>query len=467
MNMSARIAPCNAAQMLFMASNVDVILYGGSAGGGKTWVLIADGVGRAVQDPGFRGIVFRRTYPDLTQSGGPWDILAQMGRMTGARVVDGDHTVTWPNGAEFVARHLQHEHTIARYQGGEYTYVAYDEASHFSVGQVSYLVSRMRSSRGSRTYLRMTCNPSLLWRPIVEQWLDDERLPRDRVNLPVGWLTFRDGTPRTVVGGDKPGKGWLRYRVIPAWLRDNPHLDVDYADRLEALPSNDRAALLEGRWDVFASAEVFAGAQWDVQPEHAVPLGLQWWRSWDLAATAPGPANPDPDFTRGVLMAVEQRGKEEHVWIRHGVGGQWSVSERDERIVMQAAQDGPNVGIVLEQEPGSGGVSQVEYLTRQLVGYRVEVARPDRDKATRLRPIIAAAERGRVHLVAGPWAQSMLAEARVYPAGKRDWWDAVSQGHGAALPVAGRADVPYDPSRAQVTPRRGRDRAPNPSVVRW
>jgi predicted phage terminase large subunit-like protein len=450
-----------------MASQAPALMYGGSAGGGKTWVLVADGVARALQSPGFSGIVFRRTYPELTQRGGPWSILSEMGRVTGGTVNESKHSVTWPNGSTFIARHLQHEHTVARYQGGEFTYVAFDELEHFSSGQVSYLVSRMRSSGGIKSLLRMTSNPCLRWQPIVRDWLDDDaRLPRDRHDLPLGWLTFRDAEPHAVVGGDKPGPGWLRYRVIPAWLSDNTHLasDTDYADRLESLPMVDRARLAGGRWDVTAVALAFGGAQWDVVPDTDVPRGLRWWRSWDLAASAPSPAYPDPDYTRGVLMAVERTGPHEDTWIRHGVGGQLSASDRDDLIVATAQADGPNVGIVLEQEPGSGGKSQVEYLTRRLAGFRVEVSRPDRDKLTRLRPIIAAAERGRVHIVSGPWAASMLDEARVYPEGKRDWWDAVSQGHTIACPVAATPAVPY--TRASDAPK-VKGRSPNPGGVRW
>ena len=434
------LAPQPGPQEVLLGTDVSVAIYGGAAGGGKTYALVLDACVRAYEDERFSGILFRRTAPELKQAGGPWTAVREIAPLLGATLNESSLTAKWPSGATLACRHMQHDHDKHRYQGGAYTWVGFDEAGHFSWGQVGYMLSRMRSAAGAPVVMRMTLNPTLLWRSAVEPWLTaDHTLPPD-ADLPLGWITFREGIPQSVIGSERPGPGWQRLRVIPAKLEDNALLvanDPGYADRIESMTAVERARLGAGRWDATDGGHVFAQADWRVVEPRDVPRGLIWYRSWDLAATAPHPANPDPDYTRGVLLATEEQGDGLATWIRDGVGGQLGPSDRDELIVRTAHRDGRGVQVVIEVEPGSGGKSQAEYLARRLrreVGCRVHLDRPTGSKEARLQPVVAMAERSCVHLVGGDYADSMLAEARVYPDGKRDWWDAVSQGVGLAAP---------------------------------
>jgi hypothetical protein len=99
------------------------------------------------------------------------------------------------------------------------------------------------------------------------------------------WKIPDDGGPSTCV--DEATK--FHRRFIPARLSDNPHLlGTDYERMLQALPTAQRKALLDGRWDSVAGAifEDFSHAKHVVEP---FPIPFTWdvWRACDPGFRAP------------------------------------------------------------------------------------------------------------------------------------------------------------------------------------
>jgi hypothetical protein len=52
-------------QKLFHASESDEVLYGGAAGGGKSYAICWDAFMRCMQFPGTHAYLFRRSFPEL------------------------------------------------------------------------------------------------------------------------------------------------------------------------------------------------------------------------------------------------------------------------------------------------------------------------------------------------------------------------------------------------------------------
>src|SRR5690348_16579106 len=67
-----KIEPQRGPQSQFLQSEADIAIYGGGAGGGKTWALLLEGL-RHVKTPGFSAVIFRRTTPEIAAPGGLWD----------------------------------------------------------------------------------------------------------------------------------------------------------------------------------------------------------------------------------------------------------------------------------------------------------------------------------------------------------------------------------------------------------
>lgn len=133
-------------------------------------------------------------------------------------------------------------------------------------------------------------------------------------------------------------------------------------------------------------------------------------RFWDKAGT-----KDDGAHTAGVKMALDQEGK---YWILHVKRGQWDSGRREEIIRQTAEEDGQDVVIGLEQEPGSGGKESAENTVKRLHGYTVRVIRPSGDKVLRADPFSVQVNIGNVKMVAGEWNSAYRDELQYFPDGK-------------------------------------------------
>lgn len=142
-------------------------------------------------------------------------------------------------------------------------------------------------------------------------------------------------------------------------------------------------------------------------------------RYWDKAATSGGGA-----YTAGVKMSLLRNG---FYLVQDVKRGQWS-SEVRERIIRETAlADGPDVDIVIEQEPGSGGKESAENTVRNLAGFHVEVDKPTGDKVKRADPYSVQVNNGNVILIVAEWNRLYKEELSLFPNGKyKDQTDASS-----------------------------------------
>ncbi len=145
-------------QETWLSSGADIAIYGGSAGGGKSWALLFEPL-RHVANPGFGAVIFRRTMPMITNEGGLWDESMGLYPLAGATPMIGSHDWRFPSGANVGFRHLQHEVTKLDWQGAQVALIGFDELTHFTESQFFYMFSRNRSMCGVRPYIRATTNP--------------------------------------------------------------------------------------------------------------------------------------------------------------------------------------------------------------------------------------------------------------------------------------------------------------------
>ena len=264
MTATVEIRPQPGPQEQFAACNADVALYGGAAGGGKSWALLLEPL-YDVANPGFGATIFRRTYPMVTAQGGLWQESVKLYGPLGA--VPNLSNLRWkfPGGGEVKFGHLQHESNVLDYQGAQIPLIGFDELPHFSEYQFTYMLSRNRSTCGVRPRVRATCNPDAAswvarW---VEWWIDPTTgLPIPERAGKLRWFV-RDG--ETLRWADTPAQlrkdyqdcgDPLSFTFIPASLDDNKSLtaaDPRYRAALMALPRVERERLLRGNWLVSAA----------------------------------------------------------------------------------------------------------------------------------------------------------------------------------------------------------------------
>ncbi|RBB38897.1 terminase [Burkholderia reimsis] len=424
-----RLAPQAGPQSMFLATPADIAIYGGAAGGGKSFGLLLDPLRHVLSVRGFYGVFFRRTTTQIRNPGGLWDESQAIYMQLGAKARQHELEYTWPNvGSKLKLAHLEHEMSVYEWQGAQVPFIGFDELTHFSRNQFFYMLSRNRSTCGVRPYVRATTNPDAeSWvSELIEWWIDQETgLPIDdragvlrwfaRQNDVIVWANTRDELI------DQLGPDCLPKTLtfIPAQIYDNPMLlanDPGYLANLQALPYVERMRLLGGNWKIRPTSGLYFQRQW-VNVIDVAPANLDVVRYWDLAATDKTQDN-DPDWTIGVKLG---KYRDQNRWVvLHVCRLRGSPHKVEEAIRNIAAIDGPRCRIGLPQDPGQAGKAQALALIGALSGY-IATARAERgDKITRFGPFSAQAEAGNIDYVRGPWLDEHLSQLEGFPDSPHD-----------------------------------------------
>lgn len=276
-------------QQTFMQQGCYEALYGGSAGGGKSDTLLVEAL-RQVHIPHYRGIIFRKTFPQLTELVDRSKEIYK-GSFPGAKYNESKHFWTFPSGAKIFFGSMNHTKDRLNYQGKAYDFVGFDELTHFTWQEYSYMFSRNRpKGPGTRVYIRATTNPG----GVGHGWVK-ERFINGKEPLKL----YKEEQSVKKPNGEVIRV--IRHRTfVPATVFDNEILlanDPNYLANLAMMPEADKNALLYGDWDSF-SGQVFS--EWKNDPEgrktmkfshviepFKVPKDWKRFRSFDFGYTKP------------------------------------------------------------------------------------------------------------------------------------------------------------------------------------
>ena len=156
------IRPQPGPQEKFLVSSADIAIYGGAAGGGKTYALLLD-ILRYKNVPGFDAMIFRKNYTQVTAPGGLWDTSMRMYAGMKGAVPLASPKRHWVFGvkATLFFDYLARDDDVYSWQGAQICFIGFDELTHFSENQFFYMLSRNRSMCGVKPCIRATCNPAL------------------------------------------------------------------------------------------------------------------------------------------------------------------------------------------------------------------------------------------------------------------------------------------------------------------
>jgi hypothetical protein len=242
-------APNSGPQTEFLAANEREVLYGGSAGGGKSYGLLADPM-RYFGSANFNGIILRRTNDELREL--IWKSQEIYPKAyPGARWQEKKSQWVFPSGGRLWMTYLERDEDVLRYQGQAFNYIAFDELTqHATPFAWNYMRSRLRSTDPSLPlFMRATTNPGGPGHSWVKRMFIDPAPAGKRFSA------TDIETGETMVYPEshaKAGQPLFYRRFIPASLKDNPYLMADgqYEANLLALPEMQRRQLLEGDWAV-------------------------------------------------------------------------------------------------------------------------------------------------------------------------------------------------------------------------
>ena len=416
-------------QEQFLSTSADIAIYGGAAGGGKTWALLVEPL-RHIHNSEFGAVIFRRTYKEIAEEGGMWDESYEIYGGSYEKGVPNQASFQWrfPSKAKVSFRHMQHRKDHLKYKGAQIALLAFDQLEDFTEEQFFYMLSRTRSTSGVKPYVRATCNPQPGWlADFLSWWIDqDTGLPileragkirwMARIGEDLVWsdhrreLADRGATPKSVT-------------FIPSTVYDNKILlekDPTYLSNLQVLPYVDRERLLFGNWKVVEGAGKLYNRDWfEIVP--SAPVGGVECSFWDFAATKKEFAKDDPDYTAKVR--VRKVGDDYYVMGLYA--DQIGPAEVDHEYKDQSRDDAERAPrktrfmVRFEREPAGAGKREARRMVGMLRGLDVRGIPPAGDKVTRQKPWAAQAEQGYVRLVAGPWNERFLTHMHHQPV--PDW----------------------------------------------
>lgn len=432
MHMPAILQAQKGPQTAFLSSPADIVIYGGAAGGGKTFGLLLECL-RHTDNGGFGAVIFRRDSKQIKNEGSLLDSSNEIYPLVGG-VCTGYPMPTWtfPSGAKVSFSHLQLEKDKFSWQGAQVCLIAFDELTHFSASQFWYLLSRNRSTCGIKPYVRATCNPDAdSWvRGLIDWWIDENGFAIEERSGVLRWF-FRDAGE--IVWGDSPEELKEKYGVgeadvksltfISSNIYDNAILlekDPGYLSNLKALTLVDRQRLLDGNWNVRPQAGmIFKRSQ--VEVIDSIPNDvISWCRAWDLGATVVSVDSPSPDATAGVLIGKRKNGR----FVVADVVRVCEIAAEVRRTIKNTcaadAAKYKDVSVRLPQDPGQAGKAQAADFVKYLAGYRVKTQTVNGDKVTRSEPLAAQWQAGNVDIVAGSWNEMYFNELEMFPDGAHD-----------------------------------------------
>ena len=280
--------PNKGPQVDFLAAPEKEVLYGGAAGGGKSFAMLVDLL-RYASNGNHRALLLRRTLAELTE------LIDQSRKLypkafPGAVFRESKNTWSFPSGATALFSYVDKDNDVTRYQGQSFTWIGVDELGQYPTPYVwNYLRSRLRTTDPEiQTYMRASANPGGVGGWWLKKMFVDPAVPNDPF-----WATDIDSGnilrygPNHPTNADKP---LYQRRFIPARLTDNPFLmeSGEYEAMLLSLPEVERRRLLEGDWDVAdgAAFSEFDRSKHVVEP-FEVPYNWPRLRAADYGYSSP------------------------------------------------------------------------------------------------------------------------------------------------------------------------------------
>lgn len=438
------LAPQKGPQERFLATSADICVYGGAAGGGKTFGILLEPL-RHMNNKNFNAVIFRKDYTQVTSPGGLWDSSKKIyGFVKGCRPLKTPkHHWVFSSGASVNFIQLGSDEECLSWQGSQVTMLGFDELTHFSEYQFFYMLSRNRTDSGVKPYVRATCNPDAdSWvAEFIKWWIDPDTgypIPERsgkirwmvRLNEVIHWFdTKQEAIDAAIEGGVDYEKAVIMAKsvtFIASTLQDNKILmenDPGYMANLMALALVERERLLYGNWKIKPAAGLMF-KRTKVNMLESLPTDvILWARGWDLAATSEDEEG-NPAYTASVLIGKRRNGR---YIVADVINRRCDSAEVRELIKMTCKADRAKYGRVitrLPQDPGQAGKEQAQSYLKFLSGFIVKILPESGDKVTRAEPFSAqwlgleGMEKGNVDVLIADWNEMYFNQMENFPQSK-------------------------------------------------
>lgn len=425
-------------------------------GGGKSVAIVACAL-REIRHAGYRGLLLRRYEESLLESGGLVERAWQVYKGLGARPLKGGLTWIWPHGARIDLGGLATQAVLAR-RRPEIQYLGVDELSEFDRPIYwTTMLTRLRSAHGIQVRARAGANPGGVGAEWIKEhwgpWMYPPGHPDwDGPTAKEGQLVWhrfvKDGNGERLERCRRGDPGAISRSFVASTVESNLAIDpVAYAARLAGLDPLTRKQMLEGDFLAKPLPGIMFKRTWFTEelgtmlPSYALrikanPVRIRY---WDRAAT-PDPKNPDEQAaTASLLLSMSW---DRRLYVEHGTHDFLRPRAAKAQILAMAIEDAEEFGVggvvtVVEQDPGSTGVGDIEDIAELLQGYAWSSHRPTGSKVERARPVSSCCEPlpggrvgGSVVVVRASWNRPFFDDLEGFPVAKRkDFVDVLGGGY--------------------------------------
>lgn len=406
----------------------------------NTFALFLD-VLRYANYKNFVGVIFRKQMTQVINSGGLWDKALELFKQLGAIPNATSRYLRFPYikrdkegkiveyiegaGGKIQFSHLNNDDDRFNWQGTEVPYIAFDELTHFTFEDFTYLMSRNRNTNGFPNLIRATCNPDPdSWvREILDPWIDRETgFPIPDMSGKVLYMvienekfTFSENKEELEYDADGNKRFPKSITFIPSKITDNPYLanDASYRASLDAMPEFERKQLRDGCWLYRPNKGLVFSKDW-FEKVAVLPQFKKVVRGWDFASGQDKDLSKKQkhDYSASVKLGL---GVDGYTYVLDVTKEQLSPSELTNRIVELAEQDGIGCIIRIPQDPGQAGAFQAQQLVRTLNEYTVKHRTMRSSKFDRVRAVASKCEHGMYKIWQSDWNKMFLNDLEAFP----------------------------------------------------
>ncbi|AUR84669.1 terminase-like family protein [Vibrio phage 1.063.O._10N.261.45.C7] len=422
-------------------------------GSGKSRLLLNKAGYYAHTDPNFEGVMFRRTTKPLSAAGGLFSEAKKLFSPLGTHIRDRDMEIYFKGvkgkgGGNLKFTHLEHEKDAeGNHQGLQYSFVGFDELTHFTQSQFLYLLGRMRSAAEGDSFCLATTNPD--YNSWVYHWvsyyLKDGIFDEDKLGQ-IRYFVIVDDSPvfadtEEELARDYPELCYtynpiddvevyvppMSFCFIGGTIFDNPALikaNPKYLSALKAQTEINRRRLLEGDWLAIAEGSNYFQRNW-LHKLDSKPVNCTEVRAWDTASEEPSDKNRHPDFTASVKFLKTRSGdiiicgdyepmsedEKTKIFGRY----RQRPGQRDQSMIRQAQHDGTDCTQIIVPDPGSSGKFQFQEQAKMFMseGFKVK-ADPmpvNKSKLVKFSPFSSACQQGLISIVESSFPNKETLEA--------------------------------------------------------
>ncbi len=216
-------------QFDFCKADATEVLFGGAAGGGKSYAQVIDALVFALKYKGSKQLIVRRSYPELEKS-----LIRTAQNIYPSKIYNynsSKHSGKFINGSIIDFASCDSDRELYKFQSAEYDVIRFDELTHFTEDVYLYLISRLRGANSYPKQIKSCTNPG----GVGHNWVRERFINSNCKDIS---REFSSGS-----------RVFIESRVF-----DNKFLiesDPEYVKRLHNLREKDKKALLYGNWDVF------------------------------------------------------------------------------------------------------------------------------------------------------------------------------------------------------------------------